>query len=393
LRDLGFLDPAGACLFKPSPASGFQPLVSIRINGMSGALLTLTVTGALLSGFLLPVFSVMAARHRGQGRIPWSGALFIPALLAAGLATDWVGGRQIAFIGSLLAGALVMSLSRSQGTSDVFPSVLLVLGEACLAIGTAVLMPEAFTADNPTASMNLGMLYVALGGLLGAAVTRLWPDWRLPGRFSITIALLCLVPAILAAITGQPERLAGGSSHGVNPGIIVAAALVLGLTYPLESLTAGWSQEDAGAPTLVHRGWVFALSFLVSRLLFAYLCDSGIVPRGTEAWAWILLAVVSAVLLGNMASEGLSQATAAFAALGLLLGPLQPTLFGILFDSINPGERGSATGFVLAAGAAAVMGLTLTRAGNQVGRTNLHVMLWLALLACGAALALALLPV
>jgi hypothetical protein len=360
---------------------------------MPGALLMLTVTGALLAGMLLPIFPVMAARYREQGRIPWSGALFVPALLAAGLATDWVGGRQTVFIGSLLAGALVMSLSRSQETSGLFPGVLLALGEACLAIGTAVLMPEAFTADNPSASMNLGMLFVALGGLCGGALCRLWPDWRLPGRFSITVALVCLVPAILAAITGQPERLAGGSSHGVSPGIIVAAALVLALVYPLEALAGTWSQEDSGAQTLVHRGLAFAMAFLSSRVLFAYMCDSGMVPRGTESWAWILLALAAAVLLGNMASESVSHATIGFAALGLLLGPLQPTLFGILFDSINPAERGSAAGFVLAVGAASAMGLTLTRAREQGGRANLHVMLWLALLAAGAALALALLPV
>jgi len=359
---------------------------------MPSTLLLLTVTGALLAGLLLPVFPVMAARHRDQGRIPWSSVLFVPALLAAGLATDWVGGRQTVFIGSLLAGALVMNLSRSQETSGLFPGVLLACGEACLAIGTAVVMPEAFTADNPTASLNLGMLFVALGGLLGGVLCRLWPDWRLPGRLSITIALACLLPAILAAMTGQTERLAGGSSRGVNPGIIVAAALVLALIYPLEALAGSWSQEDSSTQTLAHRGLAFALAFLSSRLLFAYLCDSGVVPRGTEAWAWILLALAAAVLLGNMAGETLPQRSLAFAALGLLLGPLQPTLLGILFDSINPAERGSAAGFVLAAGAASVMGLTLTSAGAQHGRANLHVMLWLALLASGAALALALLP-
>jgi hypothetical protein len=360
---------------------------------MPGMLLTLTITGALLAGLLLTVFPVMAARHRDMGRIPWSSALFVPALLAAGLATDWVGGRQTVFIGSLLAGALIMSLSRSQQTLGLFPSVLLASGEACLAIGTAVLMPEAFTADNPTASMNLGMLFVALGGVCGGALCRLWPDWRLPGRFSITIALACLVPAILAALAGQPERLAGGPSHGVNPGIIVAAALMLALIYPLEALAATWSQEDSGARMLVHRGLAFALAFLSSRVLFASMCDSGVVPRGTEAWAWILLALAAAVLLGNMASENLSHGVPAFTVLGALLGPLQPTLFGVLFDSINPAERGSAAGFVLATGAASAMGLTLTRARIQEGRANLHVMLWLALLASAAALALALLPV
>jgi hypothetical protein len=236
-------------------------------------------------------------------------------------------------------------------------------------------------------------LFVALGGLCGGALCRLWPDWRLPGRYSISIALLCLLPAILAAITGQPERLAGGSTHGVNPGIIVAAALILALIYPLEALAGIWSQEDSGAGPLVHRGLAFALAFLSSRVLFAYMCDSGVVPRGTEPWAWILLALAAAVLLGNMASESLSHKGLAFAALGLLLGPLQPTLFGILFDSINPAERGSAAGFVLTAGAASAMGLTLTRARAQGGRANLHVMLWLALLASGTALALALLPV
>jgi hypothetical protein len=358
-----------------------------------GTLLMMTVTGALLAGLLLPAFLVMAARYRELWRIPWAGALFLPALLAAGLATDWVGGRQTIFIGSLLAGALVMSLSHSQQPSGLFPGVLLACGEACLAIGTVVLMPEAFTADNPTASLNLGLLFVALGGLLGGALCRLWPDWRLPGRYSITIALVCLVPAILAAMSGQPERLAGSSSHGANPGIIVAAALVLSLIYPLEALAASWSQEVFGGGTLVHRGLAFAIAFISSRVLFACICDSGVVPRGIEAWAWILLALAAAVLLGNMASENISHASLAFAALGLLLGPLQPTLFGILFDSINPAERGSAAGFVLTAGTAAAMGLTLTKSGAQGGRANLHMMLWLALLASGAALALTLLPV
>jgi hypothetical protein len=357
------------------------------------ALFLMTLTGALLAGLLLPVFPVMAARHRDLGRIPWSTALFVPALLVAGLATDWVGGRQTVFIGSLLAGALVMSLSRSHDASDLFPSVLLVLGEACLAIGTAVLMPEAFTADNPTASLNLGMLFVVLGGLLGGAICRLWPDWRLPGRYSISTALLCLVPAILAATTGQPERLAGSASHSVNPATIVAAALVLAFIYPLEALAGSWSQEVQGNGTLVHRSLAFIVAFLSSRILFAYLCDSGVVPRGMEAWAWIVLGLAAAVFLGNMVSENVSHQALAFAALGLLLGPLQPTLFGILFDSTNPAERGSAAGFVLAAGAASAMGLTLTKAHAQGGRANLHIMLWLALLASGAALALALLPV
>jgi hypothetical protein len=359
---------------------------------MASSLLLMTVTGALLAGVLLPVFPVMAARHRDQRRMPWSAIIFLPALLTAGLATDWVGGRQTVFIGSLLAGALVMSLSRSRENSGLFPSVLLAFGEACLAIGTAVLMPEAFTADNPTASLNLGMLFVALGGLVGGAMCRVWPDWRLPGASSIVIALACLVPAILGAATGQPERLAGSSSHGANPAIIVATALVLALLYPLEALAGRWSQEGI-AETLPHRGLAFALAFLSSRLLFAYLCDSGVVPRGTEPGAWILLALAAAVLLGNMASESLSQRWLSFSVLGLLLGPLQPTLFGILFDSINPAERGSAAGFVLAAGAASAMGLTLTRARAQAGRANLHMMLWLALLASAAAMALALLPV
>jgi hypothetical protein len=237
------------------------------------------------------------------------------------------------------------------------------------------------------------MLFVALGGLLGGAICRVAPDWRLPGRYSILLSLGCLMPAVLSPLTGPPERLVGGSSHGVNPGIIVAAALVLALIYPLEALAVTWSQEESGSGTVVHRGLAFAAAFLASRALFGYLCDSGVVPRGMEAWAWILLVLAAAVLLGNMASEGVSQSAFAFLALGLFLGPLQPTLLGVLFDSINPVERGSAAGFVLATGAASAMGLTLTRARSQGGRANLHVLLWLALLASAAALGLALLPV
>jgi hypothetical protein len=173
----------------------------------------------------------------------------------------------------------------------------------------------------------------------------------------------------------------------------VAAALVLAFIYPLEALAGSWSQEVQGNGTLVHQGLAFTIAFLSSRILFAYLCDVGVVPRGMEGWAWIVLALAAAVLLGNMVSENVSHQAIAFAALGLLLGPLQPTLFGTLFDSINPAERGSVAGFVLAAGAASAMGLTFTRAHAQGGRANLHIMMWLALLASGAALALALLPV
>src|SRR5208337_4031916 len=110
-------------------------------------------------------------------------------------------------------------------------------GAALVLTATNVLMRYAFFAGQTGAAVNLGYVYIAVGTLvipvLAEAVWRKFGFKRLMGL----LALLCLAPALVAALTPPPSYPVyreGDFGHVFHDPMIWVAGLVFLLYGPLE---------------------------------------------------------------------------------------------------------------------------------------------------------------
>jgi fucose permease len=331
-----------------------------------------TISGAFVFGLLLVLLenlrTVLAKRFGlSPTRVDWLlsalNLTLIPMMLLSGILLDQLGVKSVFWMGSLLTAIAVGALALSRTGGQALGAILLAgIGGACLSTGSTVLMSRAFFPDNETASQNLGNVFFGLGALVTPAlvaglVRRL--DYR---RAVLALALLCLVPALLAAFTEQNGLRSdnGAANLGaiLRSPLLWLAGVVLFLYAPLEGSLGTWATQyltDRGFRAS-RAAWFlsgFWLMFLSARLVTGLLLHQG-PPSTSKAAAWLIVvpALAAAVFLGNMAGAR----TRWSGALGLLLvgaffGPIFPTLVGILF-TFFPHERGTAYGAMFAIGAA-----------------------------------------
>jgi len=335
---------------------------------------TVTISGAFIFGMLLVLLesfrTVLTKRlNLSETRVDWLLAALnlalIPMMLVSGILCDELGVKSVFWIGSLLTAVGVFALAMSGTALKALGGILLAgAGGACYSTGSSVLMSRAFFPENEPASQNLGHVFFGLGALvtpaLIAALLRRLNYQRALG----VVALLCLLPALLAAFTEQSgfSGASGSADLGAilrNP-ILWLAGLAFLLYAPLEGSLGTWATQYLTDRGLRARAaaWLlsgFWLMFLVARLVTALVQEHGTPPQ-SSAVPWfaafiVVLALAAAVFLGNMAGAR----TRFSGALGLLLvgaffGPIFPTLVGILFMHF-PHQRGTAFGAMFAIGA------------------------------------------
>ncbi|MHB1426400.1 MAG: MFS transporter [Gemmataceae bacterium] len=329
-----------------------------------------TIGGALIFGMALALLGrlKLAVAQRGatedNSLRRWLGTLnvaLIPLVLLSGLLLDLYGARTILVAGSVMLAAALVSLSMHPTYPHAIFSILLA-GFGASALGTActVLMPHAFfVAEEASAALNLGFVFIALGALLTPVLTDILLAKIELRRTLALLALLALLPAFLGALPNHGHwpvtEPRGDSSLLFTEPIGWLAALVLFFYAPLEAVVSLWTftllaergQEERQATGLLSSFWAaFAASRLLTALLHRW-------TYNTEMWDRILIVVpplLAAVLIGNLAgSSHRERPRAGLILLGLLLGPVLPTLLGLVFRAA-PTERGLAFGFVFAAG-------------------------------------------
>jgi fucose permease len=307
----------------------------------------------------------------------WLSALniaLIPLMLLSGVLLDIYGARAALAAGPVMlaVGLVVLSL---RPTYPHAWAALLLAGFGASALGTAsiVLMPQAFSstanAAGPppaTAALNLGFVFLALGALLTSVLTDILLEKIELRRMLAVFALLSLAPAFLGVLPenahwqmaeqrGQPSALFAESACWLT-------ALVLFFYVPLEASISLWTfsllaergQEERTAAGLLSGFWAaFVASRLATALAFA--------PLGARlGWAWertliVVLPLVAAVLLGNLAGAGQGgRPRGGLVLLGLLLGPVLPTLLSVVFRAA-PEEKGTAFGLMFAFGSVGSM--------------------------------------
>ena len=361
-----------------------------------------TISAAFVFGMVLALLGslklALAKRlNLGEGRVGF--LLFalnlavIPLMLLAGYLIDVVGLRVILIGGSIVTAAAVGTLGLRRTYGRAFGSLLLAgLGSAALSTAAILLMPQAFFGVDrmASASISLGCVFMALGALitpvLSDVLVRLMEFRRAAG----VLALLCLAPAVLAAVTGpfpNVPRQSVDFGELLSNGDLWLVGLAFLFYAPLEASLSVWAttyltdlgQESGGAAWGLSAFWA---AFLASRLLAAVLLHR-LTALYMEVWILVIAGSVGAVVLGNLIGTG-SKTAARFSLvlLGLVLGPVFPSLVGLLFRIEPKPPTGTAYGLVFAVGSLGSL-LLAPLIGARARRSNiqgaLYVPLFLAL--------------
>lgn len=390
---------------------GILPQTETTVN----PLVPVTIVGAFACGMcivLVGTIKVPLVRQLGISELRVG--LLVAALnlalilmmLVSGMLVDSWGVAHVLTLGSILAAVGLASLGVSRTYRATVGSILVMgAGTAFVSTGCTVLMPEAFDPNNPTASTNFGNVFFGLGAVITTLLVE--PLLRKPEKFRTTMLILgffALVPALVSLTTSSslfPPRIANrfGLEELLQSHSLWLAGLVFFLYLPLENVLGTWAttylaeqgHSERQSAQLLAGFWV---AFLLSRLAAAGLQEYGIIPLRWEPALIVALALASAVVLGNLA--GASRFTNSgwgIIALGALLGPIFPTLTGmVLGDFTN--ERGTAFGTMFAIGASGSL-LLVPAIGFSARRTGvqhaLRIPMVVALLLAAAALVLGLL--
>jgi fucose permease len=381
-----------------------------------------TIAGAFVFGMVLALLGsikLALAKRLGIDEVRVGGLLsslqlaLIPMMLLTGLLIDKLGGQMVLAVGAVVAAVGLLTLTWGRGYRAALGSVLVIgLGGAAVSAASVVLMPKAFgplfKGSEVIGALNLGNVFIGLGALMMPTLADLLLR-TLGFRWTmVVLAVLCLVPGVLALLTPASEFLLQDEQGGVvkvllnpelwsNP-ILWLSAGVFFFYAPVEFAIGFWATTYLTEHRYRehHAAWLlsgFWLAFLASRLLVAYLGYLGIPPWVSPALL-ILLGILMAVALGNLAgASSRGNAALGLLLLGLAMGPVFPTVLGIVFDALSPKHYGAAYGTVFGVGSlgslilAPVIGIVARSRGVQPA---LRIPMALALLLSGAALVLGL---
>ena len=359
------------------------------MNGLQ-SVAAVTITGAFTFGMVIVLLgtlrSVLVERLRlSEDRGDWLLAslnlTLIPMMLMSGILIDRLGVKSVFLVGSLMTSVAIFLLAISTTGKQTFGAILLIgTGAACLSTGSSVLMTHAFYPEHLAASQNMGNVFFALGALLAPSLVE-WLLVRLDFRRGVSLlAVVCLLPAVVAALTARsafPEIETPGSLGMVLSDLrLWLAAAVFFFYGPLERSVEIWAERYLTGLGFGKRGfgWLLAgfwLCFLGSRLLAAMLEQGSLSSLIAQGWVIVIASLAAGVILGNLAgARDRLMSACGILALGLVLGPIFPTLVGLLFEYF-PTARGTAYGAMFGFGAMGALFLPPIL-GSIARRTGVH---------------------
>lgn len=277
----------------------------------------------------------------------------------AGLLVDTWNSQTVLFAGVLAAALALAWLGLAQKTRACFLAILfLAIAHAFVTVPTIVLFRHALPFDIPNlhgkriAAMNIGFIGIALGTLMTPRLVRALLARLGPGNGFLVLALACLLPGVLVALTGRddfPRAHVGIPWHELSEDPRWWLLLSLGFFYfPLEYLLDAWRRryfvQIDPANRLARPGYWTLL--LIMRLAIGWM-----IWDGYEAWGLTCLALAFAIIAGNLASAYAPTANPwGIWLIGATFGPLLPTLLAIVTTLYEQNE-GAMVGFILALGA------------------------------------------
>ena len=374
------------------------------MSGVSSAALV-ACTAAFVVGLLLALpgwlrHALAERLNLGRGRVDGLLAALnlalIPMMLLSGALIDTLGVRTVLIVGSLTCTVAVFGLT----VKNNYPAMLGILmalgaGIACLSTGAVVLMkPQdfGFAEHEMAASLNLGFVFFSLGALVTPTLADLLMRTARFERTLAVLALLCLVPA-LVAILAPPAT--SGADHHENAGLGAILAepyfWIVGIAFllyaPLEFALSAWGMtyltgDQQFAPR--QAAWLmslFWLAFVSARVLMTALFHWKHLSEPVGAWVVLGLAFLSAVVVANLAGQEKPRRAAwGLLILGFVLGPIFPTLTALTLSHF-PANRGTAFGALFAFGSFGSLLLAPLLSFFTRGQTTLRALRLLAPLA------------
>lgn len=365
------------------------------MTGLLRPVTEVTISSAFVFGMILALLgslkltltrSLNLSEGRGGVLLSAFNLALVPMMLLTGVLIDEIGVRPVLIVGSAATAVSLFALSYTPTVPRAFGAILLGgLGASALCTGSIVLMPQAFFPHEPAPSLNAGIVFFALGALVTPALIDVLVRTVGYRRGLALVSLACLVPGVLAALAGSDE-LAGGSADPAELSAVFSqsslwlAGLVLALYAPLEASISYWATTYLTDRNAGERRAAWLLSgfwgaFLLSRLAVAALMHGRYIRPEWSGWVLVVPSLLAAVVLGNMAGTvGAERAGRGLVLLGFCLGPIFPTLVGMVFDRISHPEvrcEGTAFGALFAAGSfgslllAPVIGATLRKQPMQ----------------------------
>lgn len=335
------------------------------------AVTSMTVAAALSVGLvmaLLAQFKLNLSRRPDRSALPmrwlFSGfnAALVLLVLLCGCLVDWLGSRTLLIAGSVLLTLAFLALGAQLSRRAAILTLLFcALGSAMLHVGTIVQLPRGlFGLHEVGASLQLGMIFFALGALLGPPLFDLLSSALGFTRSVSLLSLLFLVPGFLSAIPDTDRFAPPGAVSGLVDMLLDPAFLAAGMVFiayaPLEAFVGVWTstylgnigEEDRQS---VWLGWFWS-AMLLSRFLFAILLHSVQLQDAYLGWLLVIPSAAAAVVLGNISSATHHKnALVGLVAVGALLGPVFPILLAMLFKSpVSQGLTGCSYGFLFAVG-------------------------------------------
>jgi fucose permease len=334
-------------------------------------LLALTVCCAFTFGLLIVLLSSMRshlASHLNlrESRLDsiWAAMNFVlvPLTLVAGILIDVGDVRWVIVVGSFCVFLALLTLRSAATFRGALTAYLMMsLGGACISTASIVLMPRAFFGPGEaSASLNMGNVFFALGALIAPVLADVMLRGMGVKRSLFYLALIGLLPGILACFTlksAGPRVQESDLFALLSEPLVLLAAAVFFLYAPLEGCLHTWVtsflQNLGNRERDVHRLIAaFWSSFLIGRLSMAYIQHARWLPDDSERWTVLILAAAATVMLGNLAGSVDRRGAMWWLMLfGLFLGPIFPTLVGVLFEKY-PSGQGTVFGTFFALGSA-----------------------------------------
>jgi fucose permease len=321
-----------------------------------------------LPGSLKPKLAQQLAMREGRvgGFLAALQFALIPSILLGGYLSDLLGWRPMLIIGGLLAAVGVVGLALRRGTlALVGCMVLIAAGAACLGTAVVVMMPTAFDFGmrQIIGAMNLGFVFVALGALMTPTLADLLLrtiDFR---KTLAVLSLVCLVPSLLAVLSSHSPEIGADSAERPDVSSVLHSLPILlaGLAFlfyaPLELAISNWGStylpvvQGYSERRSAWVMWSFWVAFLTGRVLTAIMFHSRHLDMTWAPAAFFVLALLAAFVLGSLGGLGRPRSAGwGVMALGLMLGPLFPTLVAVVLSEAPNHEYGTAYGAMFAIG-------------------------------------------
>jgi fucose permease len=335
-------------------------------------LLVLVVVILVATGMgtaLLGSIKVTLARNlrideaRIGGLLAAFGFTLIPAMFAVGFVSDLVGRQPVTIGGSILFAVSLAVLAQATGYRMVLAATVLL--SAAWATLINVVNPLSLPAFGGTAAyaINLGCFIFGIGSFvtpLGVAF--------LVRRLALRNALLLLATTgILIAVlacgthfpaTGPAPAQPGGTTAAapglgtlLGDAVMWLCALALFFYMPAETTMAAWAttyvtdkgMKEGSAAALLSGFWI---AYTASRLLAALT-----LPKGSETLVILGLSLVSVgVWVAVVLCRGRRLTATLVIAVGVIFGPIYPTLVAVLLGHFPASLHGRAIGLFFTLG-------------------------------------------